>query len=135
MNRVRLVLNVLVALSFVACADDDMRSTTSEKVVSWDGVEVLVALELDAPRVGKNPFAVKVTRHGDGQPVTDLVVSVVPDMPSMGHGSSGNIDPTHVGDGRYEGSVNLTMPGEWRIVFDFVRDGDSVGTIDYDISI
>lgn len=133
MIRAISILSVFVALSLVACADETP-APTNEKVVSWGGVEVVVALELDTPRVGHNPFAVTVA-YQDGGPITDLTVTVVPDMPSMGHGSSGNVDPTHVGDGRYEGSANLTMPGEWRIVLDFVRDGEPVGSVEYAISI
>jgi YtkA-like len=50
----------------------------------------------------------------DGAPVSGLVLSVVPWMPDMGHGTS--ITPTveEMGDGRYVISdVELFMPGQW----------------------
>ena len=40
-------------------------------------------------------------------------------MPSMGHGSSGNIAPVHQAGGRYEGVVGLNMTGDWEITFTF----------------
>jgi hypothetical protein len=36
-------------------------------------------------------------------------------MPSMGHGSSGNINPIHTSLGHYLGKVNFSMVGAWQI--------------------
>ena len=47
--------------------------------------------------------------------VTDVVLEMTPDMPSMGHGSPGNVNPTHTSMGHYKGTVNFTMTGGWRI--------------------
>jgi len=33
----------------------------------------------------------------------------------MGHGSPNNVNPVHVSNGHYVGSVNFTMTGAWRI--------------------
>jgi hypothetical protein len=101
----------------------------------------IVTLDFDrALQVGQNPFTVTVNRKTDmhgmmWEPLTDLTVTAVPDMPSMGHGSPGNIDPTHVEGGRYDGSVNLTMPGQWRIVLGFARGDEELGTVEYSISL
>jgi hypothetical protein len=40
---------------------------------------------------------------------------IMPWMESMGHGSANNVHPVHIGDGIYEGTVNLNMPGEWYV--------------------
>lgn len=93
-----------------------------------------------ALKVGQNPFTVTVNRKTDmhgmmWESVGDLEVTVVPDMPSMGHGSPGNIDPVHAAAGRYDGSVNLTMPGQWRIVLGFSRAGQEIGTVEYTITL
>ena len=130
------ILGMVLALSLGACGDDEMANADPiERTLAWSEGDVLVALELEAPRVGQNPFAVTVNRVDTGAAVTDLTVTAVPDMPAMGHGSSHNVDPIHVGDGRYEGSVNLTMPGEWRIVLEFERHDESLGTTEYAITL
>lgn len=56
---------------------------------------------------------------------TDYTVSIEPEMPSMGHGSPNNVDPTHVADGHYEGQVNFSMTGLWRINLT-IMDGTEV---------
>lgn len=101
----------------------------------------IVTLDFGAAlKVGQNPFTVTVNRKTDMHGMTweavgDLEVKVVPDMPSMGHGSPGNIDPVHVAAGRYDGSVNLTMPGQWRIVLEFARGGQELGTVEYTMTL
>lgn len=135
MRSICSVLGMVLALSFGACGDDEMANADSiERTLAWDGGAVRVAFELETPRVGQNPFAVTVSRVDTGAAVTDLTVTAVPDMPSMGHGSSHNVDPIHVGGGRYEGSVNLTMPGEWRVLLEFERNGEWLGETEYAIT-
>ena len=51
-------------------------------------------------------------------PVNNLTLHVEPTMPSMGHGSLGNVDPTLMNDAWYRGEINLTMSGEWQLSFD-----------------
>jgi len=46
---------------------------------------------------------------------SDFTVEITPEMPSMGHGSPNNVNPVHVSNGHYVGSVNFTMTGAWRI--------------------
>lgn len=97
----------------------------------------LVTFTFDAaPRVGQNTFTVtvhhKTDMHGMAwAPDDDFAITATPDMPSMGHGSTMNVDPIHVGAGRYEGSLNFTMPGLWRVLLGFSRGGTSVGTLEY----
>ncbi len=101
----------------------------------------VVTLHFDQPpRVGLNTFTVtmhhKTDMHGmSWMPDDDCAITVTPDMPSMGHGSTHNVDPVHVGNGRYEGTVNFTMPGLWRVVFDFSRDGAPLGAVEYTVAL
>ena len=64
-------------------------------------------------------------------------VAFVPTMPSMGHSSPNNVQPTYAG-GTYAGQVNFTMSGDWRIYFCLERaDGgfaDSSHFIDITVS-
>lgn len=46
--------------------------------------------------------------------VTNMDIVFWPEMVSMGHSSTGNVDPVHVANGLYSGTVNLSMAGDWR---------------------
>ena len=56
-------------------------------------------------------------------PVDNLDVVMVPEMPSMGHGSPNNVNPVSMGNGYYKGKVNYTMTGDWRLHLT-IGDGD-----------
>lgn len=92
-----------------------------------------------APKVGKNPFVLTVHERagmmGGFPAVSDLAVTVTPEMPTMGHGSSGNVDPVHDRDGNYRGEVNLTMSGLWTLDFVFARDGVELGQVQYEFEL
>lgn len=51
---------------------------------------------------------------------SSLTVALTPEMPTMGHGSPNNVNPTHIGNGHYKGKVNFTMTGLWRLNLDFM---------------
>jgi hypothetical protein len=71
-------------------------------------------------KVGMNDAEFMVHTTSDGfvfTPKTDLTTYLTPTMPSMGHGSSGNVDPIHKLNGMYTGKVNLTMTGDWDLEF------------------
>jgi hypothetical protein len=53
-------------------------------------------------------------------------IEITPEMPSMGHGSPNNVNPTHVGNGHYKGKVNFTMTGEWKVNVVVKKDGTPV---------
>jgi len=72
--------------------------------------------------VGMNEcdLLVYVQKSGeDFKPMPDAQLTVNPTMPSMGHGSNGNVDPVHVTGANYRTTVNLIMSGEWNIEFSF----------------
>lgn len=75
---------------------------------------------LEEPRTGLVPFVLTAHERAapfDFPPRGDLDVTVTPFMPAHGHGSTGSEDPTHTGDGMYEGAVNFNMPGWWTLDF------------------
>jgi hypothetical protein len=77
-------------------------------------------------KVGNNPFEVTVHRMESMMSfpaATDLAIEIIPEMPSMGHGSPNNVNPVHIANGHYLGSVNFTMTGEWRINL-IIKKGD-----------
>lgn len=53
-------------------------------------------------------------------------ITFEPIMTSMGHGSSGNIDPVNTANGHYIGEVNLSMPGDWRFHFELIKSGVTI---------
>ena len=69
-------------------------------------------------KVGMNKFEITINMMQSMMlfPVCeDFTVEIIPEMPSMGHGSPNNVNPVCVSKGHYVGSVNFTMTGDWRI--------------------
>lgn len=58
--------------------------------------------------------------------VNDFEISMMPEMPSMGHGSPNNVNPISTGLGRYKGKVNYTMTGDWRMHFKLTKAGTTI---------
>jgi hypothetical protein len=88
-------------------------------------------------KVGVNTIKVFAFRMEEGEfvPAEDLVIDLNPEMPSMGHGSPNNVDPTLTSPGIYEGKVNFTMSGAWSIHLD-ISDGDLfIGTKAFDVVV
>lgn len=101
-------------------------------LVGSDGASYVVTMMcLCDATVGMNTAEFLVHRRQDMMTfsaVTDLTLVMTPDMPSMGHGSPNNVDPIHKGNGHYEGKVNFTMTGEWRIQVELYQGSTVIGT-------
>ncbi|BDD12260.1 hypothetical protein FUAX_46920 (plasmid) [Fulvitalea axinellae] len=81
----------------------------------------------DEAKVGNNPLLITAHRmdgHFDFTPLTDLDVNISPFMPSMGHGAPEGTKPAHKGEGKYEGSVNFSMTGDWQIKLNVKENED-----------
>ncbi|MCF8464089.1 MAG: FixH family protein [Flavobacteriales bacterium] len=90
-------------------------------------------------KVGINDF--EITLHSretmmSWPAIENYTIEIEPEMPSMGHGSPNNVNPTHTGNGHYEGKVNFTMTGLWRINLT-IMDGTTVvdSTAYFDITL
>lgn len=84
-----------------------------------------------APQVGLNPIVFTLHRMQDMTTfpsVDDAVITLDPQMPSMGHGSPGSVDPTLTAPGRYEGQLSFSMTGEWKTTVSLQRAGVVLGT-------
>jgi hypothetical protein len=81
--------------------------------------KIFVALISKTPfKSGINDFEVAVYTKKDMMTwPADSSYSIVadPTMPSMGHGSPYNVNPVHVKNGHFKGSLNFTMTGDWLI--------------------
>lgn len=91
-----------------------------------DGKIYLVTLvEPHTPQAGINNVLILVNEEADPYSfpaVTDLFIEMEAEMITMGHGSPNNDHPIDSGEGFYQGKVNLTMPGNWRLHFKLSRD-------------
>jgi hypothetical protein len=84
-----------------------------------DNSKVFVAL-LDPrnPEVGMNDYHLAIFTKANMMsfpPISDLQIEIDPEMPTMGHGSPNNVNPTALGYGHYMGEVNFTMTGYWKV--------------------
>lgn len=108
-------------------------------VVGEDKYIITLNFRDGTPAVGESP--VIVTAHqvmhmgAMFPPVTDLSIVMTPFMPTMGHGSSGNVDPVHTARGEYEGRVNFNMLGAWRITLELRRGPEELGQVVYDFTL
>lgn len=81
---------------------------------------------LAPPRVGLNPVVFTLHEMKDMmtfEPVEDAMVALDPQMPAMGHGSPGSIDPSPTTLGRYEGQLSFSMLGTWETTVTITRAG------------
>jgi len=78
------------------------------------GLDVGITTVPATPRVGDNRLIVEL-RTPDGEPVSDVAIEAYAEMPAMGAmpAMRAPADLEQVAPGRYEGSMNLSMRGEW----------------------
>ncbi|WP_293889556.1 MULTISPECIES: FixH family protein [unclassified Sphingobacterium] len=79
----------------------------------------------DTLKQGKHPIKFLLNKMEDHHfPALDgYRIKLATNMPSMGHGSSGNKDAEAIGNGYYEGEVNFSMAGQWEIIVELWKDG------------
>ncbi|MFL5272476.1 MAG: FixH family protein [Anaeromyxobacteraceae bacterium] len=91
-----------------------------------------------APVVGQNPVVMTLHRMQDMMtfaPVDDAAFTLDPQMPSMGHGSPGSVNPTLVSPGRYAGKLSFSMAGDWETTVAIASAGGAaLGTLTFTTS-
>ncbi len=102
-----------------------------------DGVKYIVSLVKPFDwTVGMNNFSIMVHKKEtmtSFPPVDGFTIAFDPQMTSMGHGSPNNVSPTSAGGGYYNGKVNFTMTGDWRLNLDLIDAGDTIANTYIDI--
>jgi len=92
---------------------------------------VRVGNESEGPRAAAAEVRVEL-READGRPVPDATVDVqfyMPPMPSMNMAAMrSDARLTHIGDGVYQGSGNLSMAGRWDATISATRGGVRIAT-------
>jgi hypothetical protein len=85
----------------------------------------------NAPKVGLNPVIFTLHTRQDMMTfpeVDNVTIELDPQMPSMGHGSPGSVNPTSTSLGRYEGQLSFSMAGSWETTVTVSRGGVTLGT-------
>jgi len=99
---------------------------------------ILFVIDQTTWHTGLNTFNLLMFATADSvsyTPIENAVVTVNPTMPSMGHGSSGNRNPSDSGDGWYTTTVNLIMSGDWDIAFTMNDDDGKSTTVHFPIVV
>jgi hypothetical protein len=116
-------------LAFTGCTGE------AQSLVDQGGdLDVTAAFDQGPPRAGRNTLVVHVA-DARGEPVGDAVVTVDPQMPAHGHGSTE--DPVvEVGTaGRYVAyPVTFQMAGTWLVTVTATA-GESTGTLELEADI
>ena len=89
---------------------------------------------LSNPQVGINDFEITLHRKANMMSfpaINNYSVEIVPEMPSMGHGSPNNVNPILTSNGHYVGKVNFTMTGLWRINLKLYKNGTLISSDQY----
>ena len=93
-------------------------------------IEITLTSQPDPPKMGETTFEAMVMQGG--QPVTDADVSVelfMAAMPSMKMPEMKNSIPLkHEGNGRYRGTGNVMMAGNWDATVSVKRGGQELGS-------
>lgn len=99
------------------------KSRLKSFVSKADNAKYFVALvQPEAPKVGVNDMELAIYKVKNGMEFpadSSLAVTLTPEMPTMGHGSPNNVNPTHTSKGHYKGKVNFTMTGLWHLNLEF----------------
>lgn len=106
------------------------------KICAWDNsiterTYFLTLIEPHAPVVGLNDVDMMLHETQNMQEYSEInnaEMFIRPWMEAMGHGSSNNADPVYISPGRYKGTVNFNMAGEWYL-YDSVKVNGSFITL------
>ncbi len=115
---------------------DATPSKMKSTVLPLDGnKKVFISLlEPETGKVGINDFQITIHEKLSMMsfpPAEGYSVKIVPEMPSMGHGSPNNVDPVHTGKGHYAGKVNYTMTGLWYIHIHLYKNDSLISSDQY----
>jgi hypothetical protein len=115
--------------------------STMKKVVTRGDKKIILSYGYPAaPKVGANEVVITAHMATDMMKmnfatVDDLTFTLTPEMPSMGHGSNGNVNPTRGDDGLYRGTVVFSMPGDWVVHLGVLAADAQLATYDFALDL
>ena len=119
-------LNFPVVIKPVATGNVPVKSFTAPDNKRY----ILALVQPSSPKIGINDLEVMVFWRENmfSFPVQDgLTLDFHPEMTSMNHGSSNNVNPQGSGAGIYKGKVNFSMSGDWRLFFNINKGESQLG--------
>ncbi len=121
---VLLFVSVLGGCDFKA--DNAAKAVSGTDSIQAGQLQVQIALEESPPAVGENTLLIHV-KDQQGKALNNATVRAVAEMPAMGSmpamRSAANIKS--VGEGRYKGTFDLAMKGEWPLAVDIAWEDES----------
>jgi len=122
----------------LSVAETDMKKNLVFLDADSNQVIYIVTLNgLEEPKVGVNDLIFTIHKKQTMMSfpeVADLAITINPQMPDMGHGSEGNVNPVYLENGKYEGGVAFSMTGYWTIDFTVSRGTEELGTVQYAVN-
>jgi len=110
---------VVASLLAAACTGEDAFPSSFTTKDSKLNVHLTTAPD-QPPSVGVDGVELLLTDPETGKPVDGEEITLTPFMPAMGHGTDTIPQCQAMGQGRYVCTdVNLFMPGEWQLRFQF----------------
>lgn len=138
----KLLLQLVAALLVIAGCSTTTEPTPTDPtddlvLIGKDTASSLeISVYLDAaPHVGMNALRVRIISLPSGTAMTSATLRVDPTMPSMGHGSPGNVHPVHHDAGWYQGTCNFTMTGDWDLALRQMDHDTAIHTIHFPVLV
>lgn len=113
-------------IAFEVMALEEAKLVSFQSAIDPSASYFVSLIQPEDPKVGENDYQILINRRAsmmDWPYEPYLTVEIEPEMPSMNHGSPNNVNPTHIGMGHYQGVVNFTMTGWWRVNMT-IKDGE-----------
>lgn len=132
-------LIVLAGGSWLLLSDrgDETPAATTSDMPRYraSGLEVGVTTDPATPRVGDNRLIVEL-RTPDGDPVPGVAIDAYAEMPAMGAmpAMRAPAGMEEVAPGRYAGSMNLSMRGEWPLTLRFESPEGQAVRMQFDLA-
>jgi hypothetical protein len=109
-------------------------TNSTNQVRAWDDIVgghtyVLSLIEPMNAKVGLNNLTCILHQTNNDKIFTEVngaEMFIRTWMPSHGHGSSSNVNPTTLGNGKYSGKANFSMSGGWEVYDSIVYNGGTI---------
>ena len=105
---------------------NETNTVSATELIQAGQLQVQVILQNDPPTVGENTLLIHV-KDQQGTPLNNATVRAVAEMPAMGSmpalRSAANMQAA--GEGRYKGTFDLPMKGEWPLAVDIAWEDES----------
>jgi len=123
---------------FFTSADADLTATaTADKMPRYRAGDLEIAIDIDpgTARVGANKLMIEV-RDAAGRPVNSVGIEAYAQMPAMGAmpAMRAPADLKPMGSGRYEGSMALSMRGEWPLTLEITDPVNGNQRLQFDLA-